>query len=105
MSSKISGDINFFINNKLPKNIDVKNANISATSISDITGIPRATCIRKLDRLVKMNLVFKDKDTKRYYLLMSQISANPTLVSGENTKNMISLFSEFSSIVLRALVR
>ena len=105
LSSKISGDINFFINNKLPKNIDVKHANISATSISDITGIPRATCIRKLDRLVKMNLVFKDKDTKRYYLLMSQISANPTLVSGENTKNMISLFSEFSSIVLRALVR
>ena len=42
---------------------------ISATSISDITGIPRATCIRKLNQMVKQKIISQDKNTKRYYIV------------------------------------
>lgn len=38
---------------------------INAMSISDITGIPRATVVRKLKKLVKLNILFIDKK-KRY---------------------------------------
>ena len=38
---------------------------INAMSISDITGIPRATVIRKLNKLIKEN--FLKIDTKKHY--------------------------------------
>ena len=41
------------------KNMSEFDADISATSVSDITGIPRATCIRKLDKFVKMKVLQK----------------------------------------------
>ena len=70
----------FFFQNKIPNNINIKDANISATSISEVTGIPRPTCIRKLDRFVKMKFLEKDKLTKRYYLLLSQLNSNPSVM-------------------------
>ena len=39
---------------------------INAMSISDITGIPRATVIRKLNKLVKRNFLTLN-DKKHYY--------------------------------------
>ena len=41
---------------------------ISATSVSEVTGIPRATCVRKLEVLAKMKFVTQDKISKRYYI-------------------------------------
>ena len=38
---------------------------INAMSISEITGIPRATVIRKLNKLIKEN--FLKIDTKKHY--------------------------------------
>ena len=48
----------FFADNK-------DDAGVNAMSISDITGIPRATVIRKLNRLIKEN--FLKIDNKKHY--------------------------------------
>ena len=103
LSKKTSGDFNVFFQNKIPNNINIKDANISATSISEVTGIPRPTCIRKLDRFVKMKFLEKDKLTKRYYLLLSQLNSNPSVPALEGMKKTLHIFSNFSAIVLRGL--
>jgi len=90
--------------NVFSKNIDTKNANISATSVSEVTGIPRATCIRKLDKFVKMKVLEKDLNTKRYYLKLNQTTLNPML-EGEWLKQKISIVSDFSSVIMKALFR
>ncbi len=105
ISKKTSGNFDSFFNNKLPKNINIRDANISATSISEITGIPRATCIRKLERFVKMKFLDKDKVSKRYFLLLNQLNTNPIVPATEGMKRAISIFSHFSSIVLKGLAR
>ena len=103
LSKKTSGDFNFFFLNKIPKDIDIRDANISATSISEVTGIPRPTCIRKLDKFVKMKFIEKDKVTKRYHLLLGQLNTNPSIPAVEGMRKTISIFSHFSSIVLKGL--
>ena len=103
LSKKVSIDFNSLFHNKIPKNINIKDANISATSISEITGIPRATCIRKLERFVKMKFLEKDKSTKRYYLLLGQLNSNPLIPATEGMKKTLHIFSAFSSIVLKGI--
>ena len=103
INRKTSGDFNAFFLNKIPKNINMAEANISATSISEVTGIPRPTCIRKLERFVKMKFLEKDKDTKRYYLLLGQLNSNPFIPATEGMRKTIHIFSSFSSIVLKGL--
>ncbi len=105
ISRKTSGDFNSFFLNKIPKNINIQDANISATSISEVTGIPRPTCIRKLERFVKMKFLEKDKVTKRYHLLLGQLNTNPAIPATEGMKRTIHIFSQFSSIVLKGLSR
>jgi hypothetical protein len=77
-------------------------ASISATSIADVTGIPRATCVRKLDTLVRLKIVLQDKISKRYYLLPDVTTKN--LIPKESTKRVVKFFSEFYFICIRALV-
>ena len=82
-----------------------KNAGISATSISEVTGIPRANCIRKLEKYIKMKIIEKDPVTKRYNLIPAQLkfapsSSNPIL---DGVKHTINIFSEVSSILLKSL--
>ena len=103
LSKKTSGDLNSFFLNKIPKHINLHEANISATSISEVTGIPRPTCIRKLERFVKMKFLEKDKHTKRYSLVLSQLSTNPSIPALEGMKRTIHIFSQFSSIVLKGM--
>ena len=105
VSRKTSGDFNCFFLNKIPKNIDMAEANISATSISEVTGIPRPTCIRKLEKFVKMKFLEKDKVSKRYYLLLSQLNTRSSVPSIEGMKKTISIFSQFSSVILKGLSR
>ena len=104
LSKKTSGDFNYFFLNKIPKEINIKDANISATSISEVTGIPRATCIRKLDKFVKMKFIEKDRLTKRYHLLLGQLNTNSGIPALEGMRKTINIFSQFSSIVLKGLV-
>ena len=88
---------------KTAKSISIESTpDISATSISDITGIPRATCIRKLDKFVKMKILEKDKKTRRYFLLSNETTLNPML-DASRIKQKIALLANFSSIVIKGL--
>ena len=101
-------NLDSFLTNRAAKDtnsFDAKNAGISATSISEVTGIPRANCIRKLEKYIKMKIIEKNSVTKRYSLIPAQIkstpsSANPIL---DGIKHTINIFSEFSSILLKSL--
>ena len=105
ISKKTDGDFDSFFLNRIPKDINIRDANISATSISEITGIPRATCIRKLERFVKMKFLEKDKLSKRYFLLLNELNSNPQIPATEGMRRAISIFSQFSSIVFKGLCR
>ena len=76
-------------------------ASISATAISEVTKIPRATCVRKLETLVKLKIILKDEITKRYYMIPYALEKN--LISQKKTKDVVKLFSEFYFICLRAI--
>ena len=86
------------------KFIEDKDSSVSATSIAEVTGVPRATCIRKLDRLNKMKIVKKDNVSKRYYVDLKELHSN-ALNSKKVTENTIEMFSEFYLTVLKALNR
>ena len=75
---------------------------ISATSISEITGIPRATCIRKLDKFVKMKVLEKNLQSKRYSLFVSKNNHNE-FINPQSMSDKVSLFSDFSSTIINAL--
>ena len=76
-------------------NENIKLGSVSATSISDVTGIPRATCIRKLDKLFKMKIIKKDQETKRYYFDNKKIYNSNILKPDEVAENTIEIFSDF----------
>ena len=67
------------------------NSGINAMSISEITGIPRATVVRKLKKLVKMNALYLDN--KKLYHPNKYLKKN---VYDTFDKNKI-LISEFST--------
>jgi len=95
---------NGYLSQKIHKNMSIKDANISATSVSEVTGIPRATCIRKLDKFVKMKILDKDEQSKRYFLRLNQSTLNP-LLEGDWFKQKVSILSDFSSVVMKGLFR
>ena len=76
-------------------------ASISATSIAEVTGIPRATCVRKLEFLVKLKAISQDKISKRYYIIPSVTSDD--LISRKITNEVVRSFSNFFFICLRAV--
>ncbi len=97
-----------FLLNKTTKDADsfnVKNTSISATSISEVTGIPRANCIRKLEKFIKIKIIEKNTVTKRYNLIHDQIKLAPSLANPilDEIKHTINIFSGFSSILLKSL--
>jgi len=100
-------DLDSFLLNKTIKSassFDIKVAGISATSVSEVTGIPRANCIRKLEKYIKMKIVEKDPVTKRYALIHAQIKAVPSPANPvlDEIKHTVSIFSKFSSILLNS---
>ncbi len=107
-NSNKSKNLDSFLVSKVVKSTDLLNAEnvgISATSISEVTAIPRANCIRKLEKYIKMEVIEKDPVTKRYNLIPTHIryasfSANPIL---DGIKDTIDIFAEFSLIVLKSL--
>ena len=93
-----------FDNQKSLKKISEFEADISATSVSDITGIPRATCIRKLDKFVKMKVLQKNQKSKRYSLILDQTTFNPMLTP-DWMKHKIEILSDFSFIIIKGLIK
>ena len=103
LPSKMVTDLESFTDGKIPRNVDMSDANISATSISEITSIPRATCIRKLEKLVKMNILEKNKESKRYFLSMKGLNQNENFDFLVNIKHTIGIISQFSSVIFKGL--
>jgi len=90
-----------------PGQIKIKtndNFSVSATSVSEVTGVPRATCIRKLDKLNRMKIVKKNINSKRFQIDLKNFQHN-LLNSKKISQNTIEMFSEFYLIVLKALNR
>jgi|TARA_B110000881_G_C18525779_1_gene490205 predicted transcriptional regulator len=94
------------VNNKMNKKVYIEkyffnlidiNGGINAMSISDISGIPRATVIRKLNILIK-NKYLKINDKKLYTLAKDHVIQLSTL----QKKNFINL-AEFTSRVINLM--
>ena len=77
---------------------------VSATSISDISGIPRATCIRKLEKLVKLGLLVREIKTKRYYVNQVSFDRTKNIIKKENVISTVKIFSEFLTIIINTLI-
>jgi len=79
---------------------ETKSVSISATSIADVTNIPRATCVRKLKILVNLKIIKQDTISKSYFLIPEAISE--ILISKKITGKAVKLFSEFYFICIKA---
>ena len=97
--------LNYLRQKSLNNNLSQKYSDISATSVSEVTGIPRATCIRKLEWLSKAKFVHKDPKSKRYNLIDSNLTDNFAQNPLTNVKSTAGRFAEFSSIVYRGVLR
>ncbi len=98
--------LNYFKQNNIKQNVSKKYPDISATSVSEVTGIPRATCIRKLEWLSKAKFVRKDPLSKRYNLVNEENNNDGYLSHPlTNVQGTAGQFAEFSSIVYRAVLR
>jgi len=76
---------------------------INASSVSDVSGIPRATCIRKLQKLVKLGMLVKEVNTKRYFVNQTASERAKFITKKENILYTINIFSELLSILISAL--
>ena len=80
------------------------NCSISATSVSDVTGIPRATSIRKLDKLVNLGFLVRETKTKRYAINQTMDLRTKNIMSKDNVSFTIKVFSEYIAIILNSLI-
>ena len=71
---------------------------INAMSISDLTGIPRPTVIRKLKYLLKSKDIMKD-DKNLYYLLNGKLLTQFNKQRLINIKNLSAIISRINNIV------
>ena len=78
---------------------------VSAASISEVTGIPRATCIRKLETLVKLGMLVRETKTKRYFINRLTSKRTNTILTKENVLFTIENFSEYLAIILNSIKR
>ena len=84
---------------------ECKNCSISATSVSEVTGIPRATCIRKLQKLVNLGFLSHENKTKRYSVNQSMDARTKNILSEENVSFTIKNFSDYIAIILNSLIQ
>ena len=95
---------NIFINiGKMKTKFDTKKSSINATSVSEVTGIPRATCARKLDKLVSLGFLVYDTGSKRYIVNQNFEKRTASVLSKDKVNFTIELFSEYFSIILNSL--
>tara|TARA_Y100000590_G_scaffold7054_1_gene9051 strand:- start:8319 stop:9326 length:1008 start_codon:yes stop_codon:yes gene_type:complete len=80
-------------------------AAVSATAIAEVTGIPRATCIRKLEKLVNLGFLIRETKSKRYYVSQNIGERTKNIITKENVDSTIKTFSEYLAIILNSVVR
>jgi len=71
---------------------------LNAMTISDLTGIPRPTVIRKLITLLKQKDIYKD-EKNLYYLVKGKFSANLNKHRLNNIKELSSTISRINNII------
>tara|TARA_B100000029_G_scaffold487215_1_gene542517 strand:- start:117 stop:1133 length:1017 start_codon:yes stop_codon:yes gene_type:complete len=76
---------------------------ISASSVADVTGIPRVTCIRKLDKLVELGLLIREVNTKRYFVNQQTTSRTKKIFTKENVSFSIENFSNYLAIIINSI--
>ena len=87
--------------------VDTSNCNncsVSATSVSEVTGIPRATAIRKLDKLVSLGFLVRELKSKRYSINQATDSRTKNIMSKDNVNFTIKTFSDYIAIILNSLI-
>ena len=100
----VSIDDVFKIIGQVNKN-ECNNCAISATSVSEVTGIPRATAIRKLDKLVHLGFLVREIKTKRYSINQSMDARTKNIMSKDNVTFTIKTFSDYIAIILNSLIQ
>ena len=90
---------------KTNPNYKSSKASINASSISDISGIPRATCIRKLEKLVQLGFLVREIKSKRYFINQFASSRSKYLMKKEYIFEGLEIYSNFLSIVINAINR
>jgi len=80
------------------------NTAVSAASVSDVTGIPRATCIRKLEKLINLGFLFKEHKTKRYFVNQNITDRTKNILTKENVDTTVDIFSTYLAIIINSVV-
>jgi CTP-dependent riboflavin kinase len=91
-------------NSILDKNIsdnELNKISVNASSVSELTNIPRETCSRKLEQLVNMKFISQNKISKRYYTDDALYGIHGTK---GNKSEINDLFYDFYYIVIRNLL-
>jgi hypothetical protein len=78
---------------------------VSATTLSKVTGIPRATCIRKLQKLVTLGFLMRETTSKRYFVNQIIDSRTKNIMNRENVNSTIDIFSQYFAIILNSLIQ
>ena len=78
---------------------------VSATTVSKVTGIPRATCIRKLEKLVTLGFLMRETISKRYFVNQITDSRTKNIMNRENVNSTIDIFSQYFAIILNSLIQ
>ena len=71
---------------------------INAMTISDLTGIPRPTVIRKLKILLKQKDIYKDNNNL-YYITKGKLVAELNKLRLNNIRELSSVISKINNIV------
>ena len=107
--NKIYSDVKleniYLLVGKVSENESSKLPSIGATSVAEVTGIPRATCIRKLGKLIKLGLLVKETKTKRYYVNQSTSLRTKHIITKDAVTSTIDIFGEYLSIIINALTK
>ncbi len=103
LKEKVSSEnIHSVIGKSASESHNLKNT-INASSISEISGIPRATCIRKLQKLVSLGMLVKEIKSKRYYINQATSERTKIITKKENIVYTVNIFCELLSILISAL--
>lgn len=91
---------NFF---KKKIKLNEKDLCIRSSLISKITGIPRVTCIRKIEKLVKLKLLKKNEFSKAYFLNVDNLNTNKLINFTEINNKIFKLNCNFYFLSLKRL--
>tara|TARA_B100001123_G_C15238827_1_gene998252 strand:+ start:152 stop:1168 length:1017 start_codon:yes stop_codon:yes gene_type:complete len=79
-------------------------AAISAATVAEVTGIPRSTCTRKLNKLLSLGFLLRETKTKRYFVNQNILDRTKNVLTESNVTSTIDIFSKYLSIILNSMI-